>query len=286
MQIPWLMILALISIIGAANGDTVIVHLKEYNVTFDAGDAHYNLTDKDKHYSADSDHWNGLSGFRIDIEFNGSQKFTYYIDDEAVTPKVTKAEIHIGFGDLMSFTDQYGSFHSGSFKRFKEEESEFTSLPESWTSIKGKTWDPIMPENLDNLSNEPWLGGRHSDHPLAVYKNLTIDGREGRLMTRDGSTDLLAIYYVSPEDAPGEYAVIDVGFGGWGLHSLLGQEVSAEEIQFKVSYFEAFLKTIHIERKGEISKTSLFASNSLDCLVPPVAPRLYPTGLYLLSRAS
>jgi hypothetical protein len=211
------MILAFISIIGAANGDAATVHLKEYNVTFDAGDAQYNLTDNEKHYPADSEHWKGMDGFRIDIKFNSSQNFTYYIKVEPVTPEVTDVGIGIEFSDYMSFTDQYGGNRSGSFKNFKEMESEFTSLPESWTSIKGKTWDPIMPENLDNLSNEPWLGGRHSDHPLAVYKNLTIAGREGRLMTRDGSTDLLAIFYVSPEDAPGEYAVIDVGFGGWGL---------------------------------------------------------------------
>lgn len=200
-----------------------------YNVTFDLGDVPHDIE------------LQGLYKEKLLISIDGPGRYdpSNFSETAPMEEHVYGIAIFISFSDHMSTPGPNGGIGwSGSYKGLKE---------------RGLV---TSPPSLDNLEAPMPFDEVYKNPGISVYKNITIDGKDGRLMTNDPSSGIRAIFYVDPVTNPGVYAVIIAGFVGDVKVSSNIRDATTEEIQFKVSYMENFLKSLHIERREDLFKSS------------------------------
>jgi hypothetical protein len=236
MRLIALMLVAVLlgAVAGEAKQETV--QFRGYNITFDLGNIPYNV----KYVYTDD------RLLYIDINDPQTINITKFDGADQVIPQVDDVSIYISFGSR----NRTSSYYSGNI---------------SWSRKMEKThrleYENSGPPDLDNLSKSVLNGGRDWEQPQQksaywerlhqkfVYKTIQIDGKPGRIIAPVDSGSVCAIYYVTPP----YYAQISAGFDG--THFDLDSS-SSEEIQFKISYLENFLKTLHIERVGRVPSSA------------------------------
>lgn len=212
-------ILMLVLLAGAVDAIPETIQLCDYDVSFDLGSITYTVA-FDGHYTANFCD----RSLNINIVDDNIINVTNFDGGDQIIPEMKDASIVIELGPRMGVP-------TGN-----------SSDIQKW--VKDTKFPHTVLDNLTRWNLRDTYSWEHP-HPKSEYKTIQIDRSEGRLLTDDPKSCIVATYIVDTK----EFVRISALFGGLGLHESSLDSASSEEIDFKLSYLENFLKTLHIEKR-------------------------------------